>query len=107
MRKRVVSRLEKYVFDRVWNEPYSEYRTNTRPRILNRISEAAVGGKVVKVYQPAAGVLSGAFEQIALPSSNPYYVYSIEREQFRPIKLNATSWISLAEYCNLNHNLTS
>lgn len=109
MRKRVVSRLEKYVFDRVWNEPYSEYRTNTRPRILNRTSEASLGvdpsGKEIvgDVYQPVAGVLTGKFEQVSLPTTDPCYVYEIELEQFRPIKVNAPEWISLANYCNLNH----
>ena len=109
MKKRVLSRLEKYVFDRVWNEPYNEYRTNTRPRILNGTSEASLGvdeeGQEIKgtVYQPMAGVLSGNFEQIDLPSSRPFYVYSIELEQFRPVKALALKWIALSDYCNLNH----
>lgn len=108
MIKRVVSRLEKYVFDRVWNEPYTEYRTNTRPRILNRTTEASLGSDVSgneltgTVYEPASGVLSNNAEQIALPSSDAYYVYAIERTQFRPIKLNATDWVSLQSYSNKN-----
>lgn len=107
MTRRCVSKLEKYVFDRVWNEPYSEYRTNTRPRILNRIVEVSSGSSdsygndiSTKQYASAAGVLTGEFEQINLPSSDQYYVYSVELNQFRPIKLNALKWITLAEYCS-------
>ena len=65
MTRRCVSKLEKYVFDRVWNEPYSEYRTNTRPRILNRIVEVSSGSSdnygndiSTKQYASAAGVLT-------------------------------------------------
>ena len=101
------SKLEKYVFDRVWNEPYSEYRTNTRPRILNRIVEVSSGASdgygndiATKQYASAAGVLTGEFEQINLPTSDQYYVYSIELNQFRPIKLNALEWVRLSEYCD-------
>lgn len=107
MTRRCVSKLEKYVFDRVWNEPYSEYRTNTRPRILNRIVEVSSGlsdsyGNNIstKQYVSAAGVLTGEFEQINLPSSDQYYVYSVELNQFRPIKLNALEWTKLSDYCN-------
>lgn len=107
MTRRCISKLEKYVFDRVWNEPYSEYRTNTRPRILNRIVEVSSGssdnyGNDISTtqYVSAAGVLTGEFEQINLPSSDQYYVYSVELNQFRSIKLNALEWITLAEYCN-------
>ena len=107
MTRRCVSKLEKYVFDRVWNEPYSEYRTNTRPRILNRIVEVSSGSSdsygndiSTKQYVSAAGVLTGEFEQINLPSSDQYYVYSVELNQFRPIKLNALEWTKLSDYCN-------
>ena len=107
MTRRCISKLEKYVFDRVWNEPYSEYRTNTRPRILNRIVEVSSGASdgygndiATKQYASAAGVLTGEFEQINLPTSDQYYVYSIELNQFRPIKLNALEWVRLSEYCD-------
>ena len=103
MMKRVISRLEKFTFDRVWNEPYAEYRTNTRPKILNHAISVSLGNDLTgQEYQPVAGVLSGEFEQIALPSSDMYYVYTIEKEQFRPIKLQASTWVALSEYCNLN-----
>lgn len=100
MERRCCDRLEKYVSDRVWSEPYAEYRTNTRPRILNTRSVVEVNGVPSYTYALAAGVLGGPREQLALPSSDGYYVYSIELNQFRSIKLSATSWIRLDTYCN-------
>ena len=100
MERRCCDRLEKYVSDRVWSEPYAEYRTNTRPRILNTRSVVEVSGVPSYTYALAAGVLGGPREQLALPSSDGYYVYSIELNQFRSIKLSATSWIRLDTYCN-------
>ncbi|MBO4734962.1 MAG: hypothetical protein J5614_01070, partial [Paludibacteraceae bacterium] len=61
--QRCCSWLEKVVFDRVWNEPYAEFRTNTRPRILNGMAEVSIGfsqsGEELtrKIYTPSAGVL--------------------------------------------------
>ena len=100
MERRCCDRLEKYVSDRVWSEPYAEYRTNTRPRILNTRSVVEIDGVPSYTYALAAGVLGGPREQLALPSSDGYYVYSIELNQFRSIKLSATSWIRLDTYCN-------
>jgi len=105
MEKRCCSRLEKYVSDRVWSEPYAELRTNTRPRILNakKPVESTVGNTTTVtgyIYTAAAGVLTGTGEQVALPSSSLYYVYSIELNQFRSIKVNALEWVSLEEYCS-------
>lgn len=103
MEKRCCSRLEKYVSDRVWSEPYVELRTNTRPRILNamkKVDRTVDGATVTEyIYTTAAGVLTGTGEQVTLPSSSPYYVYSIELNQFRSIKVNALEWVSLEEYC--------
>lgn len=100
MERRCCDRLEKYVSDRVWSEPYAEYRTNTRPRILNTRSVVEIDGVPSYTYALAAGVLGGPREQLALPSSDGYYVYSIELNQFRSIKLSATEWIRLDTYCN-------
>lgn len=104
MEKRCCSRLEKYVSDRVWSEPYAELRTNTRPRILNsrrKVTSTESGVTTTKyIYTATSGVLTGTGEQVGLPSGSSYYVYSIELNQFRSIKLNATEWVTLEEYCN-------
>ena len=101
MEKRCCSRLEKYVSDRVWSEPYAELRTNTRPRILNsrrKVTSTESGVTTTKyIYTATSGVLTGTGEQVGLPSGSSYYVYSIELNQFRSIKLNATEWVTLEE----------
>lgn len=110
MKTRVCRHLDKYVSDRVWSDPYLESRIITRPSILNPASvarepEEDIGNIPVisetrwSPYTPINGVLYGDFEQIGLPEGGPFYVYSVDLEQIRSIKLNATSWISLADYC--------
>lgn len=103
--QRCCSWLEKVVFDRVWNEPYAEFRTNTRPRILNGMAEVSIGfspeGEELtkKIYTPSAGVLTGNFEQIELPhTGTSFYVYAIDVGLFDTVKLRSDKWTSLAEY---------
>ena len=103
--QRCCSWLEKVVFDRVWNEPYAEFRTNTRPRILNGMAEVSIGfsqdGEELtrKIYTPSAGVLTGNFEQIELPhTGTSFYVYAVDVGLFDTIKLRSDKWTSLAEY---------
>lgn len=111
MKTRICRHLDKYVSDRVWADPYLECRINTRPSILNPASDKdewnETSGNIPvngvtrsSPYTPLNGVLYGEFEQIGLPEGGPFYVYSIDLEQIRPIKLNTTSWTSLAERCN-------
>ena len=105
--KRCCSWLEKVVFDRVWNEPYAEFRTNTRPRILNGMTEVSAGFSSAgveltkKIYVPSAGVLTGNFEQIELPhTGTSFYVYAVDVGLFDTIKLRSDAWTSLADYSN-------
>lgn len=44
---RICEHLEKYIFDRIWNEPYSEYRSHIVPQILNDVRTEKVDGFTV------------------------------------------------------------
>ena len=93
---RICEHLEKYVFDKIWNDPYSEYRTFTVAESLNTVA--------------AAGIFFGRYDQVQLPSEVKYrstsklffYVYAIPAQQFRSIRLNVLEWVSLADYCTDN-----
>lgn len=100
--KRICEHLEKYVYDRIWNEPYTEFRTYTRPELLNSV--------------PVSGFFSGRYSHILLPphkspedlqswlptDSSRYFVYSVPDRFFDSIKLNITEWTLLSEFCNEN-----
>ena len=69
---RISEHLEKYVFDKIWNDPYTEYRTFTVAECLTKVA--------------TAGIFFGRYSQIQLPSEVPYkssrsklffYVYAI------------------------------
>ena len=93
---RICEHLEKYVFDKIWNDPYSEYRTFTVAESLNTVA--------------AAGIFFGRYNQVQLPSEVAYrgtsklffYVYAIPADMFRSIHLNVFEWTSLADYCSNN-----
>ena len=55
---RVCESLEKYVFDRIWNDPYAEYRTYTRPMMLNTV--------------PVSGHMGGRYSTILLPPDRTF-----------------------------------
>lgn len=85
----VCEHLEKHLFDRIWNEPYKEYRTNVAPRLL---TPKAVTG----TYTPR-------YKQISLPTtSDMYFVYSIALEEITPFQLNIEKWVKLSDYCKSN-----
>ena len=94
---RICEHLEKYVFDKIWNDPYSEYRTFTVAELLTKVA--------------TAGIFSGRYDQVQLPSevsylpgtSNLFFqVFSIPACQFRSLHLNVLDWVSLEEYCSNN-----
>lgn len=59
---RMCENLEKYVFDRVWNDPYAEYRTYTKPDMLNTV--------------PVSGHMSGRYSTILLPPERAFTLTS-------------------------------
>ena len=111
---RICEHLEKYVFDKIWNDPYSEYRTFTVADYIGTIIERKeiVDSKevVIRDAVPSAGIFSGRYSQVQLPSEVAYrgssklffYIYAIPAQMFRSIRLNVLKWISLADYCTDN-----
>ena len=53
---RIAAHLEKYVYDRVWNQPYAESRSYTKPELLSDV--------------PVAGIFPGRYNRILLPPFN-------------------------------------
>ncbi len=118
----VCEHLEKHLFDRIWNEPYKEYRTNVRPRLLT--AKAVCG-----TYKPRINYILGTREseqlvadytstfigsnpwlplnqqeQISLPTlKDLYYVYAVPAEEAAPFQLNVPNWVKMSDYCK--HNL--
>jgi hypothetical protein len=87
---RICEHLEKYVFDKIWNDPYSEYRTFIVPECLST--------------EATAGVFFGRYNKIQLPSTVAYrdknsklffYMFAVPAAYFRSLKVNATTWVSL------------
>lgn len=95
-RNRICEHLGKYVFDKIWNDPYTEYRSFTVPECLTEVA--------------AAGIFFGRYSKVQLPSSVPYktssrlyfYVYSIPADQIRNLRLNVLEWNRLDQYCTDN-----
>ena len=94
---RISEHLEKYVFDKIWNDPYTEYRTFTVPECLIKVANA--------------GVFFGRYSQIQLPSEVPYksnrsklffYVYAVPAAMFRSLRINVLTWTPLDQYCTDN-----
>ena len=99
---RICEHLDKYVYDKIWNEPYAEYRTHIVPQLLNKKD---VNGN----YVPVSGVFRG-LSQIQLPlESDPkenkgFYIYSVPGSFFRYVQVNALSWKVVSEY-NMEHTV--
>lgn len=93
---RICEHLEKYVFDRVWNEPYMEYRTFLVPALLTKV--------------PTAGIFIGRYGQIQLPLGvspstrvNPlFHVYAIPAAFLQSIRLKVMDWTTMDDFCNEN-----
>ena len=98
---RICEHLEKYVFDKIWNDPYAEYRTFTVAEYIGSYQKVSdTFNKAV----PSAGIFFGRYNQVQLPSEVSYvktgklffYVYAIPADQFRSLHLNVLEWVSLA-----------
>lgn len=90
---RICEHLEKYVFDKIWNDPYSEYKTFI---VLESLSSVAT-----------AGVFFERYDQIQLPSEVSYrdknaslffYLYSVPATYFGSIKVGSKEWVSLDNF---------
>lgn len=89
-RTRILSYLNRYLFDQVWNEPRSEYRVNVRPQVINAI--------------PKSGRLHFISASIPLPTTDSYYVYAVPKCCLE-IDFSMPSWISLDTYMINNPNV--
>ena len=112
---RICEHLDKYVYDRIWNQPYSEYRTHFVPILLNSLKQVQkavtdeqghVSYVYEEVYETISGSLRGRYSQIQLPveadyrKNKQFYVYSVPRSYFRSIELDVRSWTLLSDFCN-------
>lgn len=81
-----------YIFDKVWNEPHSEYRSNFVPRLyLDRSYKGTIE-------------ISGV--HVSMPTNDAYYVYTVTRERlFQTFILKDYTWVSATDLCN-NMNTT-
>lgn len=88
--KTICDHLEKYLFNRVWSEPYKEYRTNIRPRLLTS--------------NPVNGTYKARYDQIALPDTTSlFYIYAIALEELSSFKLGSGEWTKISDYNKDNH----
>ena len=122
--KRICEHLEKYVFDRVWNEPYTQYRTYVKPELLSKNVVLNTDGTVRKiddmtVYRPyfAAGFFPSRYGSILLPPyvsdsellewlpklGPQFAVYFVPSSIFGSTKLNIPEWTLFSTYCTRNH----
>jgi len=123
--KRICEHLEKYVFDRVWNEPYTQYRSYIKPELLSKNVELDNNGVPKKdrqgevLYRPyfAAGFFPSRYGSILLPpySSDEelmdwlpknglqFAVYSVPASFFGSTVLNIPNWTLFSTYCTKNH----
>ena len=122
--KRICEHLEKYVFDRVWNEPYTQYRTYVKPELLSKNVVLNADGTVKKindriVYRPyfAAGFFPSRYGSVLLPPyvsdaellewlpklGPQFAVYSVPASIFGSTVLNIPEWTLFSTYCTKNH----
>lgn len=85
--------LNAYLFDKVWNEPFSEYRVNIHPfRVKN---------------QSVVGSFSTYDANLVLPTSkDAYFVWAFSAEDFNcGLKLPTLTWVNTQDICNDYHTL--
>lgn len=80
--------INTFLFDKVWNEPFSEYRINVQPMLVKQ--------------QSCVGSFSTYDSNIALPTdNNPYYIWAISAENFQTgLQFPTLEWTSLESICN-------
>lgn len=91
--------INQYLFDKVWNEPVSEYRINVHPSLITKYSKV--------------GTFHVADANVYLPSTNePYFVWYMKSTDINlGLKLDTAVWYDTATVCNefrtLVHTYTS
>lgn len=80
--------INEYLFDHVWNEPVSEFRTNIKPYLVHKGS--------------CVGSVSALDGTILLPTAGEsYYIWAISAEHFNiGLKLQTQKWYSTEEIVN-------
>lgn len=85
---RVADFLNQYLFDKVWNEPYKEYRRNIVPSLLSP--------------RPFSCSWLSKSKTVALPTSTGnYYLYTIPKVIFNGITIESDTWINLVDYLSV------
>lgn len=79
--------LNEYLFDKVWNEPYREYRKNIIPMMLNQ--RAVVNSIQLRTVR------------LSMPNKNTeYYLYSIPQIYLGGLRLVVKNWNLLGDWLN-------
>lgn len=80
--------ISTYLFDNVWNEPFSEYRVNIKPQLIRTAS-----------YIGSLGLREST---VPLPTQNEsYYVWGISGESLNiGLQLPVCTWVDGATICN-------
>lgn len=85
----VADALNQFVLEKVWNEPYSEYRENIRPKLLKKRSSVGTFQGLGQLIMP-------------LPTSDiPYFVYGIsDGDMCAHLTIPSNTWVSAVTLCN-------
>lgn len=90
LQQSIVTALNTYCFQNIWNETKSEFRTNIVPGVVNK--------------RPMPGKVSYKNELISLPTEKEgYYVYTISSSVTQGINnkpIEHSKWIDTATLCN-------
>jgi len=88
IQQRCIEAINTFLFDKVWNEPVSEYRSNIRPSLIKPRS--------------CSGSFAVFDANIKLPTTNePYFVWSIGTEDSNlGLNLESQVWYDTATICN-------
>lgn len=80
--------INTFLFDKVWNEPFSEFRVNIKPLLLKNGSVVgSFGVRDANIKLPTAG--------------ESYYVWAISIEDFNVgLQLPTATWVDTATICN-------
>ena len=112
--KRICDYLEKYVYDYIWNDPYTESRTHIVPELLD---QQPYSGFFVETVAPEGSKNNEETRRehiVLLPPSdmyslekgwlyagNPkYFVFGVPLGFFNSVKIQIDKWMTLADFCS-------
>lgn len=112
--KRICDYLEKYVYDYIWNDPYTESRTHIVPELLG---QQPYSGFFVETVAPEGSKNNEETRRehvVLLPPSdmyslekgwlyagNPkYFVFGVPLGFFNSVKIQIDKWMTLADFCS-------